>query len=818
MKNRVIWFCLILAGISSQLVFAQVHTEAWKTNLEKGVELYNQDKYLEALQSFETAEKLFPTDTFAIVWGAECAIWLEKYDIAEHKLETVINFVKVNDPRWYHNYLIIIKDIRQEYPHALKIIEQMRQKFLRNDSLQNALNFQELSIYLRTKNLDAAQTKLNELLQKTPQNADLNYNMGVLQAEKSNPQSALEYYQKTLEIDPRYFNAYYNIGTYYFNEAVLNLRQISQLNAQKDATNIRQLEVQVLRNFTAAKPYFERAFRLDNTNLDVLQTINTIDLQLENLQKNQYLLALAEEFDRQKTNEVRIAEEKRRIEEARKAQEAQKQKEYEQLIAQERERKNAEILKIAELRQAEEQRIEAEKALRKAKEEADKIEANRRAEELRIAQEKLSAEKQRLAEETQKLTQLKAQAEAETQLAQAETRKAEEVRKQAEAEARTIAETKGNKMLIAIHNLHFEYAKPSDSTLNKGETGYLKFTLDNYGAKDAEDLKISLTQPIKNSDLQYDAEIVVPLIAKSTQKDFKIPIKYAENNALMRGVKDVQGAQNKIRLFVKDPQGIALEVLEFSFHLGKGNAEDSEKDLNTDFREPKNYLLLIGVDKYRHWKPLRNAVKDSKDLKNLLFEKYKFTPEHTLELYDDSVTVKNILHALTKLRTQITNGDNLIIYYSGHGYYSSDIETGYWVPYNAEEKSEEQYLETDKLLKSLKFIDAKHIFLMADACFSGALFLGENKGYIDEVEAKKSRWGLSSGNLELVSDGVGNNSPFARCLLDFLRSNTKPRLLVSEVIQHVKIKVADETDQTPIGSPLKGMSHEGGEFVFHLKK
>jgi tetratricopeptide (TPR) repeat protein len=818
MKNWGIILLFMLGFIHHSQGLAQSHTETWKAKIAQGIDFYNQDKFGEALLHFEEAEKLFPTDTFALVWGAECAIWLEKYEIAEHKLETVINFVKVNHPNWYRNYLFILKDIRKDYPHALRFIEQTRAKFANNDSIQNALSMQELSIYLHTKNLTAAQAKLSELLGKKPQSADLNYNMGVLYTEKGEHSAALEYYEKTLEIAPDYLNAYYNIGTYYFNEAVINLRKIDQLITQTDAKEIRRFEMQVLRNFTAAKPYFERVFQLDNTNLDALQTINTIELQLENLSKNQYLMALAEELDNQKTLEIRKAEETRRIEEARKAEEAKKQQELQALLAREEARKKEELDKIAELRKSEEQRIEAEKAIRKAKEEADKLEANRRAEELRIAHEKLALEKQRIAEETEKLAQLKTQAQIDAQLAQAEVRKAEEARRQAEAEARVVAETKGNKMLVAIHNLHFEYANAQDSTLRKGETGYLKFTLDNYGAKDAQDLKIALTQPIKNTDLHYDAEIQVTQIAKQTQQEFKIPIKYLENNALMRGVKDVEGAKNKMRLFVKDPQGIVLEALEFGFHLGKAEPNEANGDLSTEVREPKNYLFLIGVDKYRHWKPLRNAVKDSKDLKNLLLEKYKFNAQYTLELYDDSVTVRNIMNVLTKLRSQITNGDNLIIYFSGHGYYNSDIQTGYWVPVNAEEKAEEQYLETDKLLKSLKFIDAKHIFLMADACFSGSLFLGENKGYIDEVEAKKSRWGLTSGNLELVSDGVGANSPFARCLLDFLRSNAKPKLLVSEVIQHVKIKVADETDQTPIGSPLKGMNHEGGEFVFHLKK
>lgn len=86
---------------------------------------------------------------------------------------------------------------------------------------------------------------------------------------------------------------------------------------------------------------------------------------------------------------------------------------------------------------------------------------------------------------------------------------------------------------------------------------------------------------------------------------------------------------------------------------------------------------------------------------------------------------------------------------------------------------------------------------------------------IDKVEKIRSRWGLASGRLEVVSDGEpGFNSPFARTLLSFLTENRKDEFAVGELIQHVKMKVAEESTQTPIGNPLRVGGDEGGEFVF----
>ena len=55
----------------------------------------------------------------------------------------------------------------------------------------------------------------------------------------------------------------------------------------------------------------------------------------------------------------------------------------------------------------------------------------------------------------------------------------------------------------------------------------------------------------------------------------------------------------------------------------------------------------------------------------------------------------------------------------------------------------------------------------------------------------------------MVSDGsIGENSPFTTAFVDFLENNNKDMVAVSELVQYVKMKVADETEQTPMGNPL----------------
>ncbi|TAF67553.1 MAG: caspase family protein [Cytophagales bacterium] len=246
-----------------------------------------------------------------------------------------------------------------------------------------------------------------------------------------------------------------------------------------------------------------------------------------------------------------------------------------------------------------------------------------------------------------------------------------------------------------------------------------------------------------------------------------------------------------------------------------------DEDLDLDFdvsADASNYLLIIAVDKYTFWKPLHNAVKDANDVKKVLLEKYRFDLANVYELYNEQVTLENVRATFEKIKEKIAGNDNLLIYFSGHGFYDASFDEGYWIPYNGKVGQVSTYIPNTNVLKYIAAINSRHTFLIADACFSGSLFSEQNRGYIEKVEQIKSRWGLTSGNIEFVSDGKqGENSPFAHYLVKFLKENLKDRFPVSELIQYVKIAVSDNTSQTPIGNPLRNVGNEGGEMVFYLK-
>jgi WD40 repeat protein len=232
----------------------------------------------------------------------------------------------------------------------------------------------------------------------------------------------------------------------------------------------------------------------------------------------------------------------------------------------------------------------------------------------------------------------------------------------------------------------------------------------------------------------------------------------------------------------------------------------------------KNYLFTIGINSYKDYPVLSNAKKDAEDVRATLLAKYKINLEDAKSLLDNEASSKNILDALNNYVDQLTEDDQLIIYYSGHGHYNKQLDEGYWIPVDAMKGKELDFLPNSTLVKYLKAIPAKHIFLVVDACFSGSLMSSGTRGFLENVTQFKSRWALTSGRYEVVSDGLeGKNSPFAEYFIKYLKENNKPKFAVSEIVGYVKQAVSNNAEQTPWGNAIRNAGDEGGEFIFELK-
>ncbi|MEZ5652166.1 MAG: caspase family protein [Burkholderiaceae bacterium] len=227
------------------------------------------------------------------------------------------------------------------------------------------------------------------------------------------------------------------------------------------------------------------------------------------------------------------------------------------------------------------------------------------------------------------------------------------------------------------------------------------------------------------------------------------------------------------------------------------------------------HALIIGNNEYRNLPILESAVPDARRVDAVLSEKYGFETRLLL-----NVGRAEILGALYDLRRKLTPRDNLLIYYAGHGWLDEQTDEGYWLPVNAEQESTATWISNASLTAAIRAMEAKHVMIVADSCFSGRLtreVLTELRtpSHVQRMAALRARTALTSGGLEPVLDGggTGNHSVFASAFLGALESN-RDAIDMSALFSRVRRAVALEADQIPEYGDIRRAGHQGGDFVF----
>lgn len=140
------------------------------------------------------------------------------------------------------------------------------------------------------------------------------------------------------------------------------------------------------------------------------------------------------------------------------------------------------------------------------------------------------------------------------------------------------------------------------------------------------------------------------------------------------------------------------------------------------FAQGRNFLYAIGINQYHHFPKLNNAVKDVLSLSEILVSKYNFKQDDVLLLLDDEATRSNILGFFRKIIKTVSDDDNVIIFFSGHGFYDTSLDEGYWLPVDARhEDSVGEFISNTSIAGYIRAMRAKHVFLISDSCFSSNL-------------------------------------------------------------------------------------------------
>lgn len=236
----------------------------------------------------------------------------------------------------------------------------------------------------------------------------------------------------------------------------------------------------------------------------------------------------------------------------------------------------------------------------------------------------------------------------------------------------------------------------------------------------------------------------------------------------------------------------------------------------------ENRYLIVGIDEYPKglYQKLYNSKIDGVRFAKVLEDRYGFIPACD-PIYDDEATHNNIMDALHDLVEASYKDDSLIIYFAGHGLQHPHTKRGFWIPYDGE-NDRKKHINNSYILESIEEIQAKHILLISDSCYSGTFITRTRSGgkilTSDELESLPSRWVFVSGGEESVKDGIpGEGSPFSIALCNFLEHNVSPTLTALEIFNEVVRVIENRGGQQPAASDIKSDAHCGGQMVFRLR-
>ncbi len=239
------------------------------------------------------------------------------------------------------------------------------------------------------------------------------------------------------------------------------------------------------------------------------------------------------------------------------------------------------------------------------------------------------------------------------------------------------------------------------------------------------------------------------------------------------------------------------------------------------------YALVIGNDSYTHWAPLKNAIGDAKAIASVLKQRYGFQVNMLID-----AKRHQILKALNDYRKILTEKDNLLVYYAGHGYWEKDIDRGYWIPADGEMTDNSNWILLPTIIDLLQLMSAKHVMIVADSCFSGKLTrtsLAKIRPGLSEearmdllktLATKRVRTAMTSGGLKPVLDEGGTgHSVFAQAFLGVLQDNATV-LEAERLFWAVRTRVLSDAkrlnfEQIPTYDPIHMAGHESlGDFIF----
>lgn len=234
------------------------------------------------------------------------------------------------------------------------------------------------------------------------------------------------------------------------------------------------------------------------------------------------------------------------------------------------------------------------------------------------------------------------------------------------------------------------------------------------------------------------------------------------------------------------------------------------------------YALVIGISQYQHRDALPTAAADAQAVAAVLQQRYGFQVQ---TLLDQQATRAGILGALNAFRDTLQPDDTLLIYYAGRGVREPDAQTAYWLPVEAEQDNDTQWIITDSMTAHLNRLPARQVLLVVDSCYTGILprttqpdlsGAADRRRYLAENADNRCRVLITTGaTAPILPEENADMSLLAEAFIHALTEVDAGPITAQEIFtRYVREAVAGSSDSLPVFGVVRNSGHQGGDFIF----
>ena len=224
--------------------------------------------------SAEIASAFEATDTMALYNSALCYEKAGNVELAVARYQACAE-IQYQVPNVFLFISNLYRTSGQE-DLALQTLADARMAYPREQSLI----IEELNIYLTNEEFDKAKENLALAAEQDPTNEILWFSLGSVLDNLGDAEEAIEAYLKALEVKSDYFDANYNLGALYFNQAVQGINEANDMwkprmtKTESDAQ--KKLEDDAKALFATAKPYLEAAHAVDAEDVETMRSLRDV--------------------------------------------------------------------------------------------------------------------------------------------------------------------------------------------------------------------------------------------------------------------------------------------------------------------------------------------------------------------------------------------------------------------------------------------------------------------------------------------------------------------------------------------------------------